>query len=94
MKNNNYKPSEFAEIINVSVRTLQRWDKERTLKAFRPPTDRIYYTYEQYKEFKGIISSEISTIIVNYQVSLDGLKKCKKKMKEDEEVEKSIQNRD
>lgn len=24
LKNNNYKPHEFAELINVSVRTLQR----------------------------------------------------------------------
>lgn len=63
MKNNNYKPSEFAELINVSVRTLQRWDNEGTLNAFRTPTNRRYYTYEQYKEFKGISSSEKRTVI-------------------------------
>jgi Predicted site-specific integrase-resolvase len=63
LKNNNYKPKEFAELLNVSVRTLQRWDNEGTLKAFRTPTDRRYYTYEQYKEFKGIISSEKRTVI-------------------------------
>ncbi|WP_102400564.1 IS607 family transposase [Haloimpatiens massiliensis] len=63
MKNNNYKPNEFAELINVSVRTLQRWDNEGILKAFRTPTNRRYYTYEQYKEFKGITSSEKRTII-------------------------------
>ncbi|AKN33433.1 MerR family transcriptional regulator [Clostridium carboxidivorans P7] len=63
MKNNNYKPNEFAELINVSVRTLQRWDNEGTLKAFRTPTNRRYYTYEQYKEFKGIKSSSKRTII-------------------------------
>ncbi len=50
MKNNNYKPNEFAELINVSVRTLQRWDNEGILKVFRTPTNRRYYTYEQYKE--------------------------------------------
>ena len=33
------------------------------LKAFRTPTDRRYYTYEQYKEFKGIISSEKKIVI-------------------------------
>ncbi|WP_146005377.1 MerR family transcriptional regulator, partial [Haloimpatiens massiliensis] len=44
MKNNNYKPNEFAELINVSVRTLQRWDNEGILKAFRTPTNRRYYT--------------------------------------------------
>ena len=50
----NYKPKDFAELINVSVKTLQRWDRENVLKAFRTPTDRRYYTYEQYLEFKGI----------------------------------------
>ncbi|XJV97453.1 MerR family transcriptional regulator [Haloimpatiens lingqiaonensis] len=50
MKNNNYKPNEFVELINVSIRTLQRWDNEVILKAFRTPTNRRYYTYEQYKE--------------------------------------------
>ncbi len=28
MKNNNCKPKEFAELINISARTLQRWDIE------------------------------------------------------------------
>lgn len=63
MKNNNYKPNEFVELINVSVRTLQRWGNEGILKAFRTPTDRRYYTYEQYKQFKGITSSEKRTVI-------------------------------
>ncbi len=54
MKNNNCKPKEFAELINISARTLQRWDIEGKLKAFRTPTDRRYYTYEQYLEYKGI----------------------------------------
>ena len=53
MKNNNYKPNEFAELINVSVRTLQRWDVEGKLKAFRTPTNRRYYTYEQYLKYTG-----------------------------------------
>ena len=35
-----YKINEFAKMINVSVRTLQRWDNEGILKAFRTPTDR------------------------------------------------------
>lgn len=59
MKNNNYKPNEFAELLNISVRTLQRWDNEGKLKAFRTPTNRRYYTYEQYLEYKGIAKSEI-----------------------------------
>ena len=52
--NKNYKPKEFAELIGISVKTLQRWDREGVLKANRTPTDRRYYTYDQYLQFKGI----------------------------------------
>ncbi len=31
----NSKPKDFAELIGVSVKTLQRWDREGTLKANR-----------------------------------------------------------
>ena len=55
----NYKPKDFAELLGVSVKTLQRWDRENILKAKRTPTDRRYYTYEQYLEFKGINSANI-----------------------------------
>ncbi len=53
----NYKPKEFAELLNVSVLTLQRWDNAGKLKVFRTPTNRWFYTYKQYKEFMGITSS-------------------------------------
>lgn len=29
----NYKPKDFAELLGVSVKTLQRWDREGILKA-------------------------------------------------------------
>ena len=32
---NIYKPHEFAEMIGVSVRKLQRWDNDKKLIAFR-----------------------------------------------------------
>ena len=38
----------------MSVKTLQRWDRDGILKANRTPTDRRYYTYNQYLQFKGI----------------------------------------
>lgn len=47
----NYKPKDFAELLNVSVKTLQRWDREGILKAKRTPTNRRYYTYNQYLEY-------------------------------------------
>ena len=50
----NYKPKDFAELLNVSVKTLQRWDKEVILIAKRTPTDRRYYIYGQYLQFKEI----------------------------------------
>ena len=60
----NYKPKDFSELLGVSVKTLQRWDREGTLKANRTPTNRRYYTYAQYLQFKGInIGNE--TILLN-----------------------------
>ena len=47
----NYKPKDFAELLNVSVKTLQRWDREGILKAKRTPTNRRDYTYNQYLEY-------------------------------------------
>ena len=63
MGNINYKPKEFAELLNVSVLTLQRWDNTGKLKAYRTPTNRRYYTYEQYQKYMGIISSNKRTVI-------------------------------
>lgn len=62
----NYKPKDFAELLGVSVKTLQRWDREGTLKANRTPTDRRYYTYDQYLQFKGINTVEDNREIVIY----------------------------
>lgn len=56
----NYKPKDFAELLNVSVKTLQRWDRDKVLIAKRTPTDRRYYTYDQYLEFKGV-SNDLNT---------------------------------
>ena len=61
----NYKPKDFTELLGVSVKTLQRWDRENILKAKRTPTDRRYYTYDQYLEYEGInnANSNRKTII-------------------------------
>ncbi len=48
-----YKPGEFAKLLNVSVRTLHRWDKAGILVAHRSPTDRRYYTHWQYLDFRA-----------------------------------------
>ena len=62
----NYKTKDFAELLGVSVKTLQRWDREGTLKVNRTPTDRRYYTYHQYLQFKGIDTENDTRQIVIY----------------------------
>ena len=66
----NYKPKDFAELLGISVKTLQRWDREGILKANRTPTDRRYYTYNQYLQFKGIdTENDIRQIVIYARVS-------------------------
>ena len=66
----NYKPKEFAELLNVTVKTLQRWDREKTLVAKRTPTNRRYYTYDQYLQFKGIgRDADFRKIVIYTRVS-------------------------
>ena len=48
-----YKPNEFAKMIGVTVKTLQRWDKEDTFTAYRNPKNRRYYTHAQYDAYMG-----------------------------------------
>uniref|UniRef100_UPI0026140C8E MerR family transcriptional regulator n=1 Tax=Peptacetobacter sp. TaxID=2991975 RepID=UPI0026140C8E len=66
MGNNNYKPKEFAELISILVKTLQRWDHDSKLKAYRTPTNRRYYTYEQYLKYIGKTNIEDKRKIVIY----------------------------
>ena len=71
----NYKLKDFTELLGVSVKTFQRWDRENILKAKRTPTDRRQYTYEQYLEFKGINGSDNDRKTVIYiRVSTMGKK--------------------
>ena len=66
----NYKPKDFAELLGVSVKTLQRWDRDGILKANRTPTDRRYYTYDQYLQFKGIqTENDITNTVIYARVS-------------------------
>lgn len=60
-----YKPNEFAKLIGVSIKTLQRWDVNGKLPAFRTPGDRRYYTHEQYLKYVGkeLDSSARKTVI-------------------------------
>ena len=65
-----YKPKDFAELLGVSVKTLQRWDRDGILKANRTPTNRRYYTYDQYLQFKGIqTENDIRDTVIYARVS-------------------------
>ena len=47
------KPKDVSKILNISQKTLQRWDKDGTLVAYRNPKNRRYYTQEQIDLFLG-----------------------------------------
>ena len=49
---NIYSISEFSDLIGMSIRTLERWDKSGDLVAFRTPRGRRYYTDEHYKNYR------------------------------------------
>ena len=54
-----YKIGKFADMIGVSYQTLQRWDREGILKAHRTPTNRRYYTYQQYLIIKNATEDSV-----------------------------------
>ena len=43
-----------CRVVGSFCKILQRWDREGILKANRTPTDRRYYTHDQYLQFKSI----------------------------------------
>ena len=52
------------------MKTLQRWDREGILEANRTPTDRRYYIYDQYLQFKGIkTQNDIRQVVIYARVS-------------------------
>lgn len=71
----NYKPKDFSELLGVSVKNLQRWDREGVLKANCTPTDRRYYTYDQYLQFKGIqLDNDTREVVIYARVSIKNQK--------------------
>ena len=63
-----YKPHEFAKLLGVTVKTLQRWDNIGRLKAYRSPSNHRYYTDEN-----------LTSIIHVFSCRLYGLRKYKSK---------------
>src|SRR6266849_6744028 len=70
-----YSPKQFGKLIGKSVNTLQKWDRQGILHAYRSPTNRRYYTHEQYLQYRGLISSEQGKVIAYARVSSPSQKK-------------------
>jgi putative resolvase len=70
-----YSPKNFSKLVGVSVFTLQRWDRNGTLTAHRTPTNRRYYTHDQYLRYRGLISNEQGKTIAYARVSSPSQKK-------------------
>ena len=69
---NVFKPNEFGNLINRSVNTLQRWDRDGILKAHRTPTNRRYYTISDYNKVMGIQNyseNQVNDVIIYARVS-------------------------
>lgn len=68
-----YNVSEAAEKLGVSVKTLQRWDREGKLVASRTVSNRRYYTESQLAEImEGENNMEKYYVIENRNVGLNG----------------------
>ena len=63
-----YSPQEFGKLIGRTTNTLQRWDREGILKAHRSPTNRRYYTHDQYLQYRGLVAAEQGLTIVYTRV--------------------------
>ena len=46
-----YTTSQFAKKIGKHLKTLQMWDRKGIFKARRTPTNRRYYTHEDYARY-------------------------------------------
>ena len=62
-------PKEFAKRIGKTVKTLQRWDNSGKLIAHRTPTNRRFYTEQQYNDFMGVATKNDRVNVVYARVS-------------------------
>jgi putative resolvase len=59
-----YSPKQFGLLIGRTTQTLQLWDRKGLLPAKRTPTDRRYYTHDDYLKVVGREPSQ--RVIVSY----------------------------
>jgi putative resolvase len=63
-----YSPKKFGALIGKSVLTLQKWDRKGILKAHRSPTNRRYYTHDQYLAYHGLVAKDAGLTIAYTRV--------------------------
>ena len=68
-----YTPREFAKLVKRTPLTLRRWEKAGIIQAYRTPTNRRYYTHEQYLALLGQDPTGRKTVVY-YRVSSAGQK--------------------
>lgn len=68
-----YAPRELGKLIGRTTQTLQVWDRKGILKAHRTPTNRRYYTHDQYLQVIGQKAKE-QKIVAYCRVSSAGQK--------------------
>ena len=66
--------TEFADMIGKSANTLQRWDRDGILTAYRSPSNRRYYTHTQYLEYMGETISDNKQNVIYARVSTNNQK--------------------
>lgn len=64
-----YSLKQFAELIGKHEKTLQKWDRDGTLKAHRTPTNRRFYTHDQYLEYMGLVADGKGQIVTYARAS-------------------------
>ena len=64
-----YSIAEFARRLGVTVKTLQRWDREGRLVALRTPTNRRFYTDEHLYQILPQRQSQQRATVVYMRVS-------------------------
>src|SRR3954471_10730643 len=58
-----YTLAEFAKLVGVSTRTLQRWDNIGELVADRTPTNRRQYTDKHLMQVRGVTRLGRKTVV-------------------------------
>lgn len=65
-----YKTGQFAEMLGVTVKTLQNWDRAGKLKANRTITGKRYYTDEHLEQVKKMEQEKSTQIEKNRQMHM------------------------